>query len=295
MTGDPLMPHLMDILEHPELAGVVLGGGFGIRLKRQHLANEGTETLISRIPPARATADFDIFLRIDVLANAEQCRRMGSILQEELGYKIRLYNWQFEKSIGEQFPDRRVKIDLLTRAPLKGENVKVRKMREKSLPDPKPSKVGEGALHGFLTEEAFAIERDPVLVPVRGVTTKGKALNCQVTLPHPYAFLNMKVRAAHDWLRMDRGEIERKRFAEKHPFDVYVLAAMLTESELDRCEELAAEFAHHEVAQEIRAQAEELFKDPTSPGWIEVRRQLGEEINFEAFDDGLRRALGYAR
>ena len=53
--NDPLMPHLLDILSDPASEGLILGGGFGIRLKQLELARIGVPTLISDIPPARAT------------------------------------------------------------------------------------------------------------------------------------------------------------------------------------------------------------------------------------------------
>lgn len=294
MTSDPLIPHLLDILECPEFTGVILAGGFGIRLKQQYLEETEAETLITPYPPARATADFDVFLRIDVIADTAKVDEMGRVLQEKLHYEPKHFNWQFAKPLGEAFPNRKVKIDVLSRPPLDGESVRVRKIREKSFPEPKPEKVGKGAIHGFLTAEAFAIEREPVSVTVSGLNTAGKEVNGKVLIPHPYSFLNMKVRAAHDWLRMKRGEITSKPNAAKHPHDVYALTAMLTEDELERCQGLAAEYADHEVAQEICGQVAELFGDPFSLACLEVKRQISTEFRYEIFYRNLRSSLGCA-
>lgn len=281
MIGDPLMPHLMDVLARPELGGLILAGGFGIRVKQEFLAQTQARTLISPFPLARATGDLDLFLRMEVFGNVQRKDDMRRAI-DELGYEPTQRNWQFRKPLGERYPTRSVTLDLLSRRPQQGENVRFK--------DPR---VGEGSLHGRDTEEAFAIDVDPIPLPIRDRTSAGDEIEAVVLVPHPYAWLNMKVRAAHDWLRRQRGEMEAKEFSEKHAFDVYVLVAMLTEEELLRCGEIAGVFESHKLAAAIRAQAQELFATSASPGFLEARRQVESDLDFEAFHEGLGRALGY--
>jgi len=281
MTGDPLMPHLMDIVARPELGDLILAGGFGVRVKQEHLVQTEARTLISPFPLARATNDLDLFVRMEIFSDSNRRDDTRRVI-DDLGYEVTNRNWQFHKPLGENLPGRKVKIDLLSRSPNGGESVKLR-----------PPRVGDGSLHGRDTAEAFAIDLGPIPVPVRGRTTSGVEIQGRVLVPHPYAWLNMKVRAAYDWLRMDKGEPPRKPYSEKHAFDVYTITAMLLEYELEQCREFSLAFANHELAISIRAEAQELFSSPASPALRQVRNQTGGNLDFDAFNEGLRQALGY--
>lgn len=280
MIDDPLLPHLLDILVAPAAQRLILAGGFGLRIKQAYLASRGETTLITPIPPARPTTDLDLFLRMDLFIEAGAQDQIREHLRGLL-YKPLQPNWQFVKPMGGPRSNREIVVDLMARHPVEGESVKLR-----------PPRVGQNALHGRSTEEAFAIELNPLAIPVQGVTSLGEAVTVDVILAHPYAMLNMKVRAAHDWLKMERGEIKRKDFSEKHAYDVYMLIAMLTNIEFDECRNLAAEFANCEIAASIRQEALALFSTSAAPGSREVGRRLGSDFNFESFDEGLRVALG---
>ena len=52
---DPLLPHLLDILGDPVSEGLILAGGFGMRLKQEYLRQTRARTLIAPFPPPRAT------------------------------------------------------------------------------------------------------------------------------------------------------------------------------------------------------------------------------------------------
>jgi hypothetical protein len=62
ITTDPLRPHLLDILAAPVSSDLILAGGFGLLLKQEHLYQTEARTLITPLPPARATQDLDFFL-----------------------------------------------------------------------------------------------------------------------------------------------------------------------------------------------------------------------------------------
>ena len=61
---DELRTALVDLLHELDPAGIklMLGGGYGLFLKQEHLAREGTRTLIppQGWPEARATNDIDL-------------------------------------------------------------------------------------------------------------------------------------------------------------------------------------------------------------------------------------------
>ena len=62
----------------------------------------------------------------------------------------------------------------------------------------------------------------------------------------------MKLRAAYDWVRERNERIEPKLTSEgdairlKHVYDVYVMAAMLTQEELIQAASLAEKYSDHE-------------------------------------------------
>lgn len=179
---------------------------------------------------------------------------------------------------------REVVLDLIARRPTEFENVKV-----------SPPRVGSGSktgLHGRLTPEAFAVEINPTTIPVTGITSTGEPTQFQVSVPHPYASLNMKVRAAYDWLRMTRDEIPAKPFSEKHAFDVFLLVAMLTEEEIASSLPVANQFKDLPIAHEIKAEAKELFAEPTSPGFLEATRQAKDRLDHGTFWEALSFILG---
>lgn len=266
--SDPLVRHLHDLIIAVRQDSVILAGGLGLMLKRRHLAHQGTMTLALSAdhghPEARTTTDIDLFLRIELFTRPEEGRRLREVL-DGLSYKERTPKWQFERPLSDALPDQSVVVDLLARQPVDGEDVSV-----------KPPRVGTGSgtgLHGRETAEAFAVEREPQIIDV---LDDGSLLG-QVLTAHPYAWLNMKVRAAHDWLRYQRQPWELRENQQppsaKHAFDATLIVAMVTEVERDRCRDLASEFRDHPVAQQIRAEATELFGEPTAPGWREALRQ----------------------
>ena len=50
---DALLPHLLDIASDPASKRLILAGGLGMQLKRQHLRDVGAQTLIAfdTLPP----------------------------------------------------------------------------------------------------------------------------------------------------------------------------------------------------------------------------------------------------
>lgn len=282
LINDPLLPHLLDIVSDPASEGLILAGGFGMRLKQQDIIRKGSRTLIPMVPPARATQDLDFFLRIEFFVHKERGRGIRELLHR-LSYQEYERKWKFSKSAGNSAQDE-VKVDLLSRPPLEAEHVQV-----------KAHRVGTGSdigLHGYKTPEAFAVEDAPLLLRVPGLCSDGTSVEADVFVPNPYAWITMKVKAAHDWLRMERGEIKPRPFREKHVFDVYVLVAMLSETELADSSMLAARYFNHPMAAEVRHDTAVLYGTPDAPGFLEAQRQADDRLDHTLFWTGLQKVLG---
>ena len=280
---DPLLAHLLDIASDPASDDLILGGGFGIRVKQAYLKTNSLRTLLPDVPAARATQDLDFFLRLALFVQKERGGAVRRLL-DRLAYEEHTPKWQFGKPFDAATPDIRVKVDLLARTPRAGENVRVKSPR-----------VGVGAdinIHGRETPEAFAVEDSPLRVALLGVRSDGAQVSASILVPHPYASLNMKVKAAHDWLQMEQGARARKNNATRHVFDVYTLIAMLTETELDEAAELAATYESVIIAQNIRVCALALYGTEDAPGVVELRRQVRGEINYPLFWTALQKTVG---
>ena len=278
---DPLFPHLLDIVSDPISHDLILAGGFGIRLKQNHLRETKAKTLMT-FPEARATQDMDFFLSLSLFVEKERGAAVRALL-DRLGYTEHTPKYQFGKPFDAAQPDIVVKVDLLARTP-EGEDITVKFPR-----------VGHGSgidLHGRETPEGFAVEAHFQEWAVRGKRSDGTEVEAMVRVPHPYAWLNLKVKAAHDWLFMNEGKIKYKPSREKHVFDVYVLFAMLTETELEEAAVFATQYKNHAMANEVRQCARDLFGISNSPGVDEIRRQSAREINYSQFRQALSDALG---
>jgi hypothetical protein len=115
----PLMPHLFDLLHALEGQGIplILAGGSGLLLRREWLEASGTPSLITNIPSARATDDFDVILTLEVLADSDKRTRFRQVL-DALGYVVvkGAEKYQFIKPGTATAGGRDVKVDLLARA-----------------------------------------------------------------------------------------------------------------------------------------------------------------------------------
>ena len=284
--ADPLLPHLLDILQAPAARDLILAGGLGLNLKRHILLQEGGETLVSAAdwPDARATQDLDFFLRMTIFTAKARAQEFADLLQD-LDYGVHKELFQFGKSVGEAPLEMLVKVDLLSRQPKDEDGVRHDRVR-----------VGNRSgnpVHGRTTPEAFAIDRIPQTLHVAGASTTGAEIECGVLVPHPFSWLNMKVRAAHDWLDERNGKIEPRSIprSPKHVFDVIMILAMLTPSAQQESQQLATEFREHPEAIAIRAEAVELFAQETSQGWIEFRSQTGTDLDHSLFWESLSTCL----
>lgn len=269
ISAEPLGPHLVELVSRPEAKGTILAGGLGLRIKRAHLAAEGVRTLIPELPEIRATTDIDLFLQMEIWTEPDAAADFKRML-EELGYEAVQAQWKFEKTLTDG-GSLKSKLDLMARRPRENESVRVN-----------PPRVGQG-IHGRLTEEAFAIGDSPILVQVGA-----NARVSEVLIAHPYAFLNLKLAAANDWL------VRKPGSSEKHVADVYRVVAMMTETEYERAQELSRSYKDDSTALRVREAARILFEGPESMGAQRIRNELGDETreHFLVFRDALFEALG---
>lgn len=145
-------------LRHDDLP-LIIGGGYGLYLKREQVRLQGMRTLLSEWPEARATNDLDLFLRPELLINPLQLKPLADTLRR-LGYQpVRgAEKYQFAKPGPSGGPEGSIKIDLLT-----GPQSRFRETSAKVDPRrirPRPSVD----LHAHPVDEALTLEDD--LLPI---------------------------------------------------------------------------------------------------------------------------------
>jgi hypothetical protein len=291
----PIEPYLIELLMAMDRQScqLTICGGLAIYLKRRWIVEQ-----IERyarvclfdprpLPNARATDDIDAILSMQVFAGDRSVVTRYRSVIDSLGYDAvpGMEYLHFFKS-ADNLSDRKVKLELLARAPLDEETppAKVRKIR-----------VGRqgGAwddLNAFYTPEAFAIDHGVQRLPLAGTDPHGNAYEGFVGIPHPFASLCMKIRAALDHER--RPVDRRKPRGEKHAFDVYLLMAMLDRDERDQVEAYARDFAGVPELTEIRNGVTELFQGPTSPGCETITNNTRENVDLAIFCDTISELLG---
>jgi hypothetical protein len=282
---DPLYPHLLDLLADPIPAGgLILAGGYGLRLRQQALQEQGVQTLLAPMPDARATMDLDFLLRLECFIADERARAVRQRL-DELGYEVVAKHFQFSKPLAAEAPGRQVKVDLLARLPEPDEASSLRVRPPRVQPR---SSVG---LHGRATPEAFAVEDSPTRWAVAGEQSDGTPFAGEIQTPNVYAWLNLKVAAAGDWLRARLGGHGEEDASARHVFDVLVLVASLTEAELPLCQALRDRYHAHPKAGPPRQDARDLFGSSSAPGSRELLVRTGH-FDYATFREALREILG---
>lgn len=275
---DKLQRSLLEIVSDPRGRDLILAGGYGIVLKRQHVVdlktrNPNLSTVIDSVPEARSTIDLDFFLPLQFFVRTEQARAVAALLKK-LQYQVKDRNWKFVQPAPDT--EASVEVDLLSAKPPSGANIRT-----------KGHRVGVGralGVHGYLTPEAFAVEEMPQTIELLD------SPRLTVRVPHPYSWINMKVEAAWDWHDRRQNGRDPKPDSEKHVEDVYRLVAMLTRPELEECQRLSQKFERHEVARQIRQHAAELFGTENAPGCKQVRLAL-DQPDIVTFREALADAI----
>lgn len=195
ITTPDLQTALLDVLHQIQSADIrlIVGGGFGIYLKSEHVRRLDARTLFSEWPTPRSTNDLDLFLRPELLIRSEKLAPLADALGR-LNYKPvpGAEKYQFIKPCPGGIEAGSIKIDILTgpRSHFKDTMVKTDARRAR----PRPS-VG---IHAHPVDEISTLEDGLLKIMLAGNLSSGQHWESEVFLPHPITFLMMKLFAFRD-------------------------------------------------------------------------------------------------
>ena len=251
---------LLDLLSvlKAESCPLILGGGYGLYLRRIQVEKSGARTMLKHWPQARSTNDLDLFLRPELLIDTARLMLLKSAL-DILGYKpqVGAENYQFRKEDPQGNIARGIKIDLLTgpRRFFESHSLKVDERRVR----PKPS-IG---IHAHPTDEAITLEDQLERLTIKGLTSDGSQIESFVHLPHPFTFAMMKLFAFRD-----QSKDSSKEFGSHHALDLYSIIAMMTEQQWGQALAIVSENTTAPEVAEARQIVKEKFNALTSPGLL---------------------------
>jgi hypothetical protein len=259
---DQLTTNLLDLLF--ELEGrktpIMIGGGYGLFLKRRHLAANGGRTLLEILPEARATNDLDMFLRAELLSDLARTREVREAIVR-LGYtpveEAKFLQWKREIIVAGV--PQEVKIDVLV-----GPLGRFRTKLKVSMPRVRPR--GDIEFHAHAVEEAVLLEDRPIAVQVTGVRSTGESYAGTVEVPEAFPYLMMKLHAF-----ADRKEDADKDLGRHHALDAYTIVGMMTEPEYERARRIGVEQSGDSNVQRARAIVREDFASETGMGILRLR------------------------
>lgn len=270
---------LCELLKHIEGTDIklIVGGGFGIYLKVEHVRKLGARTLIDPEfwPEARSTNDLDLFLRPELLVDSAKLKPLAQAIYD-LDYKPvpGAEKYQFVKTTGGKTEAATLKIDLLTgpRDAFSKSKLRVDDRRVR----PKPSVD----LHAHPVDEAPTLEKKLLAVKVLGMLDSGEPFNGEVFLPHPFTFLMMKLFAFRDRLTMGSDQ----ETAQYHALDVYSILATTTEEEWKQALALRDDFQQHPLVIQAGRIAHKYFARPEQMGLIRLRESRYYRDDFKLSD-----------
>jgi hypothetical protein len=284
---DQLTANLLDLLFELEGRNIplMIGGGYGLFLKRRHLAVAGERTLLESLPPERATNDLDMFLRAELLSDLDRTREVREAIRR-LGYvpvdEAKFLQWK--RGIVVAGVPQEVKIDILV-GPL-GE---FRKKLKVSMPRVRPR--GDIQFHAHAVEEAVLLEDHPLAVEVTGVRSTGEPYAGTVEVPEAFPYLMMKLHAF-----ADRKADANKDLGRHHALDAYAIVGMMTEPEYERARRIGAEHSGNPNIERARAIVRDDFTTETGAGILRMREhrlfrpdfQMDQfrQVLLEIFPDG---------
>ncbi len=277
ITITDLQTALLDLLQKirdPEIK-LIVGGGFGIYLKTNHVKRQDMRTLLDHWPETRSTNDIDLFLRPELLIESSRLKPMVNAITG-LGYKVvpGSENYQFIKFGPGGANAGSVKIDILTgsQSCFQGTRVKADTRRAR----PKPS-VG---MHAHPVDEALTLEEGLMPIFLAGTLSTGNTWESEIFLPHPYTFLMMKLFAFRD--RLNDPD---KEFGRYHALDLYTILATTTEEEWEYALQLRDQYKNDPFAIEAGLLVSEYFSTPERMGMIRLRESpyYRPELQIEKF------------
>ena len=257
---------------------LIIGGGYGIFLKAEHVRACGLPTLLSAWPESRSTSDLDIFLRPELLIDSVKLAPLAGAI-EQLGYTVipSARKYQFVKpgpgGIGE------IKIDILTgpESRFSGTHAKADSRRVQ----PSPS-VG---IHAHPVNEAPTLETSLISIHLSGSLSQGDSYTGDVFVPHPYTYLMMKLFAFRD-----RFGDESKEFGRYHALDLYSIVATTTETQWNEFPSFVEQIKSDTYARQASSIVAEYFSSLTALGILRLREShyFRPELQLSEFIDILK-------
>jgi hypothetical protein len=282
MNADPLVSQLRQFAEKLAETNVrlIIGGGYGLLLKANHIQRIGARTRLERIPIARSTGDIDVFLTTEVIIDGNNMAAIRKALDElEYSPVPGAEYYQFFREVAIVGATRTLKFDFLA-APVTGEQASkvradVRRIR--------PRAVTGAPMHARTTPEALTVEEHLLAVNI-GEADKP----IEVFLPHPFSYTMLKLFALRDQI-----DSEAKDFGRHHAFDIYTTWAMMTEEEFIQAEDLRRRYADVGVMPEAIGIAGALFADENAKGIIRLKEHAQVEgVDLIDMDEFIRDIRG---
>lgn len=259
MTHDPLLTTLLDLDAALNDRKLMIAGGYGLFLKQKHLKDHPERrTLLSTeaLPIARTTEDIDLILRAEVVTDSASMKQIRTAL-DALGFRV-VDTAKYTQFVRDMSPGQ-VKIDLLA-APL-GEFAS-RVPKDPRRVKPRPSVK----LHASKLEEAVAVARDALQIPINGTLSSGEPHQATILVPQAFTYLLMKFCAFRDRINdPDKG------LGQHHALDIYRIVGMITREEDDSVRKLSAEFSEHPIVQQVRDIAQTHFIAEDGLGRLRIR------------------------
>jgi hypothetical protein len=271
-----LQTSLLDLLHQIEGTDIklIIGGGFGIYLKTDHVQLLGMRTLLREWPELRSTNDLDLFLRPELLIQSAKLKPLAKAIAR-LGFQVvpGAERYQFAKSGPGGTDAGSIKIDILTGPQRCFQGTRVRTDARRARPNPS---VG---IHAHPVDEAPTLEEGLLPVTLAGELSSDEPCQAEVFLPHPYTFSMMKLFAFRDRL-----EDADKEFGRYHALDLYTILATTTEEEWEYALELRDQQGDEPYVMEARRLVSNYFSGFDRLGLIRLREspyyrpelQLGE-------------------
>lgn len=260
MTSDPLFDDLRSLARTLATEGITLtvGGGFGLLLRAQLVAARGADRLSEVRLPARSTGDIDCFLSVDIITNGDKAKAVRNAI-DALGYspKPDAKYFQFARTVAMHGQPREIGIDLLT-GPIPESSLERVRIKE-----PRVAPRHSSGLHAYLTEEAFALEYASHRLDIGDADGQ-----VDVLIPHPFAFLLLKLFALRD--RLPKGNDAKQKY---HAFDLYAIWADMSPAEYAEVQALVREHRDHRVVREAGRIVETHFADFTAIGAVALVEQ----------------------
>ena len=281
MAQDPLLTTLLDLDAALSPQKLIIGGGYGLYLKQLYVSNNPqirTLFAVNDLPSARTTEDIDLILRAELVTDSSSMKAIRDVL-DLLGFTV-VETAMYTQFVRTMSPGR-VKIDLLA-APL-GEFAS-RVPRDPRRVRPRPSV----SLHASKLEEAIAVERHGISIPIQGQLSSGQAHQTEVLIPQAFTYLLMKLCAYRD--RMNDAN---KDLGQHHALDIYRIVGLLTEAEDADVRALSTEFAEHPTVIDARQVASTHFISSDGIGRLRIREHplYSTRLDLDRFSKELHQLL----